>query len=143
MPLIKVYAPEHLAFTKVKALADAVQESLVETCHVPPNDLFQLITRLGPEAMVLDRNFGNVDRSADACIAEITFLTGRTDEQKRRLFRHVATLAIKAGFRGDDVMITLAENAKMDWSLGLGLAYADNPNKPNSMRRASWWDIRR
>ena len=137
MPLIKVYAPEHLALTKVKALADAVQAGLVETCNVPANDLFQLISRFGAGTMVLDPSFGGVNRSADACIAEITFLVGRTDEQKRRLFRHVSDLATKAGFRRDDVMITLTENAKMDWSLGFGLAYADHANHPESATGAS------
>jgi hypothetical protein len=131
MPLTKISAPKHLAFSKVKALADAVQDGLVKTCNVPPNDLFQLITRFEEEAMVLDRNFGNVDRSADACIAEITFLMGRTDEQKRRLFRHVAARAVEAGFRADDIMIALTENSKMDWSLGLGVAYADHPHEHN------------
>jgi hypothetical protein len=129
MPLTKISAPKHLAFTKVKALADAVQDGLVKTCNVPPNDLFQLITRLEQEAMVLDRNFGDVDRSADACIAEITFLIGRTSEQKRNLFQHVVARAVEAGFRADDIMITLTENTKMDWSLGLGVAYADHPHK--------------
>lgn len=129
MPLIKVYAPKHLPSVRVKAFADAVQDGLVKTCKVPPNDLFQLISRFEQEAMILDRDFGNVVRSADACIAEITFLTGRTDEQKRSLFQHVAAGAVEAGFRADDIMITLIENSKMDWSLGLGLAYADHPHK--------------
>jgi hypothetical protein len=45
-------------------------------------------------------------------------LIGRTNEQKRNLFQHVAARAVRA----DDIMITLTENAKMDWSLGLGVA---------------------
>ena len=110
----------------VKALADAVQSGLVNTCNVPPKDLFQLIARFDHEAMILDPNFGSVNRSADACIAEITFLSGRTDEQKRDLFQHIVARAVEAGFRADDIMIALTENSKMDWSLGLGVAYADH-----------------
>ena len=132
MPLTKISAPKHLAFAKVKSLADAVQEGLVQTCGVPPKDLFQLITRFDSEEIILDPTFGGVNRSADACIAEITFLRGRTDEQKRNLFKHIATRAVAAGFRPDDVMIALTENSHMDWSLGLGVAYADHVHATKS-----------
>ncbi|WP_281167167.1 tautomerase family protein [Thiolinea disciformis] len=65
-------------------------------------------------------------RSKDACVIEVVFLRGRTDEQKRALFRHVAEQAVQSGFRTDDIMIALVENSRMDWSLGLGIAYADH-----------------
>jgi len=126
MPLTKISAPRHLAFTKVKALADAVQDGLVQTCNVPPKDLFQLIARYDPEEMILDPTFGGVSRSQEACIAEITFLSGRTDDQKRSLFKHITEKAVAAGFRPDDVMVALTENSRMDWSLGHGVAYADH-----------------
>ncbi len=130
MPLTRISAPRHLPIAKVKALATAVQDGLVQTCNVPPKDLFQLISRLESEEMILDATFGGVNRSPDACIAEITFLRGRTDEQKRRLFRHVVDRAMAAGFRPDDVVIALTENSRMDWSLGLGVAYADLAHPP-------------
>jgi hypothetical protein len=126
MPLTRISAPKHLDFSQVKALADAVQAGLVHTCKVPPKDLFQLISRFEAEDMILDRDFGGVNRSRDACIAEVTFLQGRSDEQKRQLYRHVVEAAVAAGFRPDDVMIALTENTRMDWSLGLGVAYADH-----------------
>ena len=126
MPLTRISVPKHLPIAMAKSLADAAQDGLVSTCNVPPNDLFQLITRFDAEEMILDRTFGGVERSRDACIIEITFLQGRTDEQKRQLFRHVATRAVAAGFRADDIMIALTENSHADWSLGLGVAYADH-----------------
>ncbi len=126
MPLTKISAPKHVEFSRVKALAEAIQDGLVKTCNVPPKDLFQLISRFETEEMILDQNFGGVNRSRDACIAEITFLQGRTDEQKRQLFRHIVERAVAIGFRADDVMIALTENSRMDWSLGLGVAYADH-----------------
>jgi hypothetical protein len=132
MPLTKISAPGHLEFAKVKSLADAVQDGLVQTCNVPAKDLFQLITRFESGEMILDPTFGGVNRSRDACIAEITFLRGRTDEQKRNLFKHIAARAVVAGFRPDDVMIALTENSHMDWSLGLGVAYADHAQAAKS-----------
>lgn len=132
MPLTKISAPKHLQQAMVKALADAVQDGLVKTCNVPANDLFQLISRFEAEEMIIDPNFGGVNRSNNACIIEIVFLSGRNDNQKRELFRHISEQATKLGFRSDDIMIALIENSRMDWSLGHGIAYADyhakNPN---------------
>ena len=129
MPLTKISAPRHLASSQVRALAAAVQDGLVKTCNVPPNDLFQLVSRFDTDEIILDPCFGGVNRSKDACVIEVVFLIGRTDDQKRALFRHVAQQAIQAGFRADDVMMALVENSKMDWSLGLGVAYADHLSK--------------
>ena len=129
MPLTKISAPRHLSSNQVQVLAAAVQDGLVKTCNVPLNDLFQLISRFYSEESILDPHFGGVNRSNDACIAEIVFLTGRTDDQKRALFRHISDRAVQAGFRADDIMVALVENSRMDWSLGHGIAYADYHSK--------------
>lgn len=125
MPLTKISAPWHLDTERLMRLAEAVQDGLVRTCQVPPNDLFQTLSRFDSQDLILDPSFGGVSRSKDACIVEVTFLQGRSDEQKRRLFSHINERAVAAGFRADDVMIALTENSRMDWSLGLGRAYAD------------------
>jgi len=76
--------------------------------------------------MSLDQSFGGVTRSSDAWIVEVTFLRGRTDDQKRPLFRYIVAGATEAGFRPNDIMIALTESPHVDWSLGLGVAYADH-----------------
>ena len=126
VPLTKISAPSHLAIGQVKALAQAVHHGLVQTCNVPADDLFQLIARFDADAMIFHPTFGGVNRTRDACIVEITFLRGRTDDQKRRLFRYIAQRAVDAGFRSDDLLVALTENSPLDWSLGGGVAYADH-----------------
>ncbi|XSC46396.1 tautomerase family protein [Bradyrhizobium sp. RDT10] len=125
MPLARISVPAHLAPAQVRALADAVHEGLVETCGVPPNDRFQLVSTFAPERMLIDPTFPDVVRTPDASIIEILFLEGRTIDQKQNLFRRIADRAIRAGFSGDDVMIALSENAPVDWSLGRGRAFGD------------------
>ena len=123
MPLTRISVPQHLTSTKIKALAEAVQAGLVQACNVPLDDCFQLITRFAPEDMNLNPSFGNVTRTTDASVIEITFLQGRTDDQKRALYRRVCNDAAAAGYRPDDIMIALTENAPIDWTLGQGLAF--------------------
>lgn len=124
MPLARISVPAHLPGELITALADAVHQGLVETCGVPLDDRFQLVSRFQPDAMILNPTFPNVNRSAGASIVEITFLGGRSDGQKRALYARVVALAAGAGFAPDDVMIALTENAAIDWSLGRGQAYS-------------------
>jgi hypothetical protein len=113
-----------MAAGKVRTLANAVHEALVSTCNVPANERFQLVSRYAGQDMMIDPTFPNMDRTADASIVEILFLTGRTDDQKRSLYRAIAAGAVAGGFHSDDVMVALVENRPIDWSLGHGEAYA-------------------
>ena len=123
MPLTRLSVPAHLDAAQVRALADAVHHGLVDTCNVPDDDRFQLVSRFAPDSMILNPTFGHVQRTADACVIEITFLSGRTEEQKCRLYQRVVEAAVKAGFVADDILIALTENSRIDWSLGRGRAF--------------------
>ena len=125
MPLTKISVQKRLPITQARALAAAVQDALVKTCNAPEDDLFQLISRFEVDEMILHPSYGSVTRSGDACVVEIVYLAGRTDDQKRALFAHIAQAALRVGYRADDVMVALIENTRMDWSLGKGVAYAD------------------
>ena len=123
MPLARISVPALLSLEKVQAIADAVHDGLVQTCNVPIDDRFQLVTRFAPELMILNPTFGNVSRSSAASVVEITFLRGRTDEQKLSLYKHIVNRCSASGIRGDDIMIALTENHPIDWSLGKGESF--------------------
>jgi phenylpyruvate tautomerase PptA (4-oxalocrotonate tautomerase family) len=123
MPLARISVPTHLSLKQVQVIADAVHNGLVETCNVPMDDRFQLITRFSPELMILNPTFGNVNRSSAASIVEITFLGGRTDQQKQNLYKHIVSGCSASGMREDDIMIALTENHPIDWSLGRGESF--------------------
>jgi hypothetical protein len=123
MPLIRLYVPSHLSTDRIDHLANAVHSGLVSTCGVPENDRFVLVLTQPPGSMFIDPHFGQVSRSNDASVVEITFLAGRSDEQKRRLYQWVSTRAEAKGWRPDDIMVALTENQHIDWSLGRGLAF--------------------
>lgn len=125
MPLTRISVPAHLSPQHVQALADAVHTGLMSTCNVAEDNHFHLITRFAPEMMFLNPTFGNMTRTTNACIVEITLLRGRSDDQKRALYRCVVDAAVAAGFAADDVMITLIENSPIDWSVGRGEAFAE------------------
>lgn len=123
MPLARLYVPIHLSDDSVRHLVDAVHTALVTTCDVEEDNHFALVMRLPANSMVIDPHFGNLSRSPDASIVEILFLSGRTDEQKRRLYRSVIEQAQRQGWLPADIMISLTENTPIDWSLGNGIAF--------------------
>lgn len=123
MPMARISVPAHLSNEKVRSFADAVQAALVQTCNVDPKDRFQLISRFADYDRIIDPTFPNVARTAEASIVEILFLKGRDDDKKRALYREIANGAVAGGFHADDIMVTLLENASIDWSLGRGVAY--------------------
>jgi hypothetical protein len=125
MPLTRLSVPDHLNARQVRGLADAVHDALVECCDVPQADRFQLVSRFERDHLILDPTFGDVQRTADACVIEIIFLSGRTETQKRRLYRDLAERAACIGFSQDDLLVGLVENGAIDWSLGKGRAYVD------------------
>lgn len=124
MPLARISVPSHLPTGKIRALADAVQDGLVTTCEIPPKDRFQLITRFVPDDMIIDPTFPDVERTADASIVEITMVRRSTQAQKDRLYKRIVSLAEEAGFVGDDILISISENDRGDWSAGRGESYA-------------------
>ncbi|MGJ4929903.1 tautomerase family protein [Bradyrhizobium sp. HKCCYLS2038] len=123
MPLARIAIPEHLSNERARALSKAVHCSLVETCAVPEKDLFHLISRYAKDDMIIDPTYPDVQRSPDASIVEVLFLVGRTTTQKALLFAALADRAEAAGFRRDDIMIALTENAPTDWSAGGGRVF--------------------
>lgn len=125
MPLTQIFVPDHLPAPLAHQLARAAHQALVDTCHVPPTDLFQLIHRLPATDRVFDPHYGGVTRSERTCLIHVTLLQGRTPEQKRQLFRQMAESAHTIGIPADDIIVALQENTAMDWSLGQGMAYAD------------------
>jgi len=123
MPLTRISVPQHLSRESACRLADAVHQGLVATCGVPDDDRFQLISQFSPDFMIINPTFGGVSRTRDCSIVEVLFLRGRTDDQKRALYRAVVRGAQDAGFSADDVFVSLSENEHIDWSLGGGSAY--------------------
>lgn len=123
MPFVKMYlrkgkSPEYLA-----ALSDSVHQALVSQANVPPDDLFQVIQELDAHGIVAHPTYGGVNRSDDLVIIEITLNAGRTVDIKKNLYADIAARLNRAiDVRPDDVMVSLVEVTKENWSFGGGRA---------------------
>jgi hypothetical protein len=78
---------------------------------------------------IVDPNYLGIARTNDFVLVQIFLSVGRNDAIKRSLYAAVVrNLAADPGLRPQDVMIALAENTRVDWSFGNGIAqYVPGP----------------
>jgi 4-oxalocrotonate tautomerase len=73
--------------------------------------------------MIANATYGGVSRSEDVIIIQITLNTGRTLEVKKALYAEIArVLQADLDVRADDILISLVQVGKEDWSFGGGRA---------------------
>lgn len=123
MPLVKLSLRKGKSPEYLRSVADAVHEALVSQANVPADDRFHIIHELDEHALIAHPSYGGVTRSKDLIIIEITLNAGRTVEIKKNLYADIARrLGQAADVRADDVLVSLVEVSKENWSFGGGRA---------------------
>lgn len=116
MPFNKIHVPKDLPRNICRAINDQLHASLVDTCGVNPDDFFCLISRYDPEDMIFHPTFLGERDPAATIVIEITLLTGRSDDQKERLYHDVRRRLLDIGFDPKNSIMFLIENGPSDWS---------------------------
>lgn len=123
MPLVRIDVLAGRPADQLLAIGDGVHSAMVETIGVPPLDRFQVLTEHPPGRLVFDPAYLGVRRTEGVVFIQITLNAGRTLEQKKALYASIArNLAAHAGARPEDVLVSLVEVAKENWSFGNGVA---------------------
>lgn len=106
-----------------QAIFDGLYQAMRETFDVPEDDQFMTITEHEADNFRYGTHYFDVARSDDLVLIQLTVSNTRSEAQKRALFRRIAErLAENPGIRSEDVFVSLVEVAKVNWSLGQGLA---------------------
>jgi phenylpyruvate tautomerase PptA (4-oxalocrotonate tautomerase family) len=123
MPLVKMHLRKGKSREYLREMADAVHAALVAQANVPQDDRFQLICEYDRDSLLAHPSYGGVTRSDDVIIIEITLNAGRTLEIKKNLYADIVKrLQAAIDSRPDDVVISLVEVQKENWSFGKGIA---------------------
>lgn len=121
MPLVRIDTSARLTPERRRALGDGVHRAMVDVLKVPPDDRFQVILGQGDEALNVTPSYLGIEHGKDVVLVQITLNAGRSVEQKREFYRRLADdLAAAAGIRREDVIVSLVEVAKENWSFGNG-----------------------
>jgi phenylpyruvate tautomerase PptA (4-oxalocrotonate tautomerase family) len=122
VPLVRIDARSDKTPETLRAISDGVHRALVEAIGIPEDDRFQILTTHPAHELVFDEHYMGVERR-DVVFVQITLLRGRTEEKKQDLYRRIVkNLHADAGVRPQDVLVTLTENDRVDWSVGEGAA---------------------
>jgi phenylpyruvate tautomerase PptA (4-oxalocrotonate tautomerase family) len=93
------------------------------TLNVPEKDHFQVITEHDPHGLVYDPEYLGIKRTDDVLLIQITLNHGRTLETKKAFYQTlVERLHAELEVRREDVLVSLVEVAKENWSFGNGVA---------------------
>jgi len=123
MPLVRIDLAKGRDERARNAISEVVYTAMTETLNVPKADRFQVIVEHPDGGLVIDQGYLGIARTKDAIIIQITLNEGRTVAQKQAFYKAVADgLNARVGLRREDVMITLVEVKKENWSFGNGEA---------------------
>jgi 4-oxalocrotonate tautomerase len=120
MPLVRISIRAGRPPAAVQAIGDAVHRALVEAVNAPADGKFQVITEHGPEGLVHPPSYMGVPKSDGIVVIQITMNAGRTIELKRALYAKIGELLSAAGVKKEDIVISLLEVPKENWSWGGG-----------------------
>jgi len=123
MPLVRISLRQGKTAEYRDKIGDGVHRAMVHAINVPAQDRFQVITEHPADGLIYDPSYLGIQRTDDVVFIQITLNAGRTVDQKRALYQKIAELLAQApGVRPEDVVISLVEVAKENWSFGNGLA---------------------
>lgn len=121
MPLVRIDVVEGRSDKELTQLADTIQEVLIETFNAPELDRYQIIHEHRRGLIkALDTGLGYT-RTDKLVILQITH-QGRNREQKEKMYARMSQKLEKIGIPPTDLIISLSENTKEDWSFGMGKA---------------------
>ena len=123
MPLVRISLRDGTTPEYRKAIAEGVQQAIVEAMAVPAKDRFQVISEYKAGDLIYDEDYLDVKRSDKIVFVQITLSTGRKPGQKRALFKRMAELLAKSpGLRPENLLVNLVEVSWENWSFGKGEA---------------------
>jgi phenylpyruvate tautomerase PptA (4-oxalocrotonate tautomerase family) len=123
MPLVRIDLRRNPDPDFARRAGEVVYAAMRAAINVPEHDNFQVLTEHDAGHFVYDAQYLGVARTDALLIVQITLNEGRTLEQKKQLYRAIATgMHERLGVRPEDVFINLVEVKKENWSFGNGIA---------------------
>ena len=123
MPLVRITLRRGRSREFLRDLSESIHAALVAEANVPADDKFHIIEEVDGDNLIAHPSYGGVQRSEGLVVIQITLNAGRTVEIKKNLYADIARrLQSTVDVRPDDVLISLVEVTKENWSFGNGVA---------------------
>lgn len=122
MPFVRISLPKKLSQETKNIISESIHESLIEEFHIPKDDYFHVIEELENHQIKYPESYLGIAHSDEIVYVQIIAGSGRTLEQKKKLYHQIATrIAAATTILINNVIIVLLENNGMEnWSFGNG-----------------------
>jgi 4-oxalocrotonate tautomerase len=130
MPFMRISVSDQRDPETRDAIATGVHRAMADALGTPEDDRFQLVDVHPLGQRHFDGGYLGIARR-DVVLVEITLIHGRTEQQKRDLYRRVCQELVAVGVRSEDVFIVLTENERSGWSIGNGGAQVLDLPRPD------------
>ena len=121
MPLVRITLRKGRSPEFLRDVSNAVHDALVATANVPADDKFHVIEEVESDRLIAHPSYGGVNRGEGLIVVQITLNAGRTLDVKRALYADIARrLQESVDVRPDDLLVSLVEVTKENWSFGGG-----------------------
>jgi phenylpyruvate tautomerase PptA (4-oxalocrotonate tautomerase family) len=122
VPLVRIDLQEGRTREDLRKIADVIQEVMEEVFAAPPRDRYQVLTE-HPVGHVIADDSGLRFRRTDGIVVLQIFHQGRSLEQKTAAYEQLALrLEKECGLAPTDLIVSMVENDREDWSFGEGRA---------------------
>jgi 4-oxalocrotonate tautomerase len=102
-------------------VGNIVYEVMTEHIHVPADDKFQVITKHDRAELVVPKSYLGIEYSENIIFIQVTLNEGRSTEMKKIFYKAIChSLVEKLTVRPQDIVISLIEVNKENWSFGNG-----------------------
>jgi phenylpyruvate tautomerase PptA (4-oxalocrotonate tautomerase family) len=122
MPLVRIDLMKKPDSSFGQRVGQVIYESMKSSIGVPDHDNFQIITEHDAQHLIFDTSYLGIERTPGIVMIQIVLNEGRTQEQKKLLYKTIAEGLERLSVRADDILINLVEVKKENWSFGRGIA---------------------
>jgi len=123
MPLVRVSIIKGKPPEYRRAILSNIYQAMIEAFGVPQEDRFMVLSEHDESDFAFSPTYLDIPRTSDLVMIQITANNTRTLEQKKALYAKIVELLVKnPGVRPEDVLISLVEVPKENWSFGNGIA---------------------
>lgn len=128
MPIAKIHILEgRYDKDRLDNVSRAVQDALINTLGIPPEDFYQLIFEFPRDRFRHTPSFVGMNYTDDLILLDVTFIEGRSKEKQLSLLEDLnQRVSGAAKLSPDDLVITIYEAPGENFSFGRGGAQRAN-----------------
>lgn len=121
MPLVRITLSENYSGEECNQISRAVHSALIEDFNIPDDDYFHIMERVNPSQLFFPSQYLGIKHDQGILFIQIIAVMGRSKEQKQNLYKNIVLkISTFTGIDPQNIIITLLENSKENWSFGNG-----------------------